>query len=85
MIEIIKNAAKPIAPEPRGRPSVYPFDSLAVGDAFDIPLNGEEKAVMHKRIYSAAHSHKRKNQIEYGFIIGTSPDDLDSLRFIRTK
>lgn len=81
---IIEKASMPLPISDRGRPSQYPFAAMSVGDAFEVPLDGENVLSAKKRLYSAAYAYRRAKDNDFRFVIGLSPDDGYRLRIIRT-
>jgi hypothetical protein len=59
----------PVPPAAGGRPRVYPFDKMAVGDSFDLPLagyaaaDGSDRVV--SRVRSAAKNYARVTGTEF--------------------
>ena len=68
-------------PPSNGRPAKYPFDKMAVGDSFVIPVEGGEDAAKKKKNVIGAAKIK-------GHLIGAKftariHDDLDGRKFVR--
>lgn len=79
MFDVIKNAPEPAAGfgrGPKGRASIYPFASLELGDAFDVPLGDEPSQRVRARITSAATYYRKAKAPDARFSIYTLGDAL---------
>lgn len=64
---------KPAEPKPgrkSGRPTMYPFADMKVGEMFEVQVTGRMSAVdLAKKIRSAGASYKARNGVACSFVI----------------
>lgn len=79
MYAIEKNVPVPTT-DSRGRPNLYPWGQMQVGDSFAVPISAENKVAMRRRLWAGARRYGKANGIK--FTVRTLPG---LLRVWRTK
>lgn len=64
MYAIEKNIPVPSG-DSRGRPNLYPWSQMEVGDSFAVPVSTEDKASKRRRLASGARRYAKGRDIKF--------------------